>query len=290
VKTNKRLRTRVAVGGVVVLLGAGAAVGTQYLASANAAETKAVFKPIAGKVPAAPKPAPAEAGWKEVWHPDLSKQGMKAFEGLEDDRGHGDPSRQHAGIVGGSLEVDMTMKVKDSTGNGDRQRVEVKGMRDEKGGILEMREGETWRISYQMYIPSSLQATTSFTHIMQFKMPGPGSAPIMVTSLRRVNGTPMIEQNLFGQEVFARTPLAPLQNKWITATVELTIGDKTKGAAAWSVQADGKTVARASQAHVDTFLADRVRPKWGIYRSFNDKAHLQDCYLLLTNMRAFKKV
>jgi hypothetical protein len=192
VKTNKRLRTRVAVAGVVALLGAGAAVGTQYLASANASETRAVFRPIAGRVPAAPKPVPAEAGWKEMWHP--------------------------------------------------------------------------------------------------VKMHGPGTAPIMVTSLRRVNGTPMIEQNLFGQDVFARTPLAPLQNKWITATVEITIGDKTSGAAAWSVQADGRTIAHASQNHVDTFLADRVRPKRGIYRSFNDKAHLQDCYLLLTNMRAFKKV
>ena len=58
VKTNKRLRTRVAVAGVVALLGASAAAGTQYLASANAAETKAVFRPIAGRVPAAPNPAP----------------------------------------------------------------------------------------------------------------------------------------------------------------------------------------------------------------------------------------
>jgi hypothetical protein len=36
--------------------------------------------------------------------------------------------------------------------------------------------GQTWRLAHQMYIPGSLKATTTFTHIMQTKAPGRGSA------------------------------------------------------------------------------------------------------------------
>ena len=52
----------------------------------------------------------------------------------------------------------------------------------------------------------------------------------------------------------------------------------------------GKTVLDASKTNVDLFLADRVRPKWGIYRSLGDKSgSLRDCFLLLDNMRAYKR-
>ncbi|WP_222853704.1 hypothetical protein [Fodinicola acaciae] len=45
----------------------------------------------------------------------------------------------------------------------------------------------------------------------------------------------------------------------------------------------------ASKTGVDTFLEDRVRPKWGIYRSLGDTSgSLQNCYLLLTNMRGYQ--
>jgi chitin-binding protein len=46
-----------------------------------------------------------------------------------------------------------------------------------------------------------------------------------------------------------------------------------------------------SRTGVDTFLADRVRPKWGIYRSLGDTSgSLQDTYLLLTDLRGYQLV
>jgi len=46
-----------------------------------------------------------------------------------------------------------------------------------------------------------------------------------------------------------------------------------------------------SKTGVDTFLADRVRPKWGIYRSLGDTSgSLRDCRLLLTNLRGYQLV
>jgi hypothetical protein len=75
------------------------------------------------------------------------------------------------------------MKVDDRDGD-DRQRNEVKGMRVD-GRNLEIGKGQTWRFTYKMFIPDSLRATTSFTHIMQMKKPGQGSAPILTLDLRR---------------------------------------------------------------------------------------------------------
>jgi hypothetical protein len=236
-----------------------------------------------GAPPAAP---PAPAGWTLMWSPQATQDGLDAFEGVEDDRAHSDPGRKHIYVEGDHYRVDMNMAIRDSSP--DRQRNEVKGMRA-GGKILEMNKGETWRLTYSMFIPSSLQATTSFTHIMQLKMPGNGSAPILTTSLRQKGNRPTIELNLFGQALVGDTDLAPLQNKWITSTIEFKIGDQPDGSVAWTLTSGGATVLNVKKTGADTFLADRVRPKWGIYRSLGDKAHLQDTYLLLTNMQAFKQ-
>jgi hypothetical protein len=40
---------------------------------------------------------------------------------------------------------------------------------------------------------------------------------------------------------------------------------------------------------IDTWLGgSQAHPKWGIYRSLNDPSQLQDTYLLLRNMRAYR--
>jgi hypothetical protein len=49
-----------------------------------------------------------------------------------------------------------------------------------------------------------------------------------------------------------------------------------------------RTVVDATRTGVDTWLGDRLRPKWGIYRSVLDPAHLHDTFLLIKNLRAFQ--
>jgi hypothetical protein len=291
VRTGHRARRRRGLKPILaVLVVAAAAVGAQAYRALAADAPQPVRGPSTADVtaalaaaPAAPKAPP---GFTLAWSPDALHDGYKAFEGVEDDRGHGDPGHPHTSVQGDAYRIGMTMKVVDSAH--DRQRVEVKGMVT-NGKPLDLAPGSTWRLSYSMFIPSTLQATTSFTHIMQLKMPGNGSAPILTTSLRLVGGTPMIELNLFGQGVIARTPLGPLQNSWITSTVEFRVANKPNGYVAWTLtDSKGATVVNAKRTGVDTFLDDRVRPKWGIYRSLHDRTHLQDTFLLLTNMRAFK--
>ena len=236
-----------------------------------------------------PVPAQAAAEWTLRWAPDAATDGLGAFETIEDDRADSHPGGQpHIKVSGDAYRFDMHMVDRDSAT--DRQRQEVTGNRTSPTSYLSWKLGETWRVTYSMYIPSSLMATTTFTHIMQTKQPGSGTSPITVTSLRRVNGTQTIEHKVFdGDVLVGRTDLAPLQNKWIDIEYEITIGDGTDGAVRWVVKSGGTTVLDARKTGVDTFLADRVRPKWGIYRSLGDTSgSLRDTYLLLRNMRAYQ--
>lgn len=234
-------------------------------------------------------PAHAAAGWTLRWSPDVATDGLKAFETVEDDRAGSHPEgAPHIKVAGDAYRFDMHTVDRDSST--DRQRQEVTGNRTSSSSYLEWRPGETWRVTYSMYIPSSLMATTTFTHIMQTKQPGNGTSPITVTSLRRVNGVQTIEHKIFdGDILVGRTNLEPLQNKWIDIEYEMKIGDGTAGSVRWVVKSGGTTVVDATKTGVDTFLADRVRPKWGIYRSLGDTSgSLRDTYLLLKNLRAYQ--
>ncbi|MEZ0070676.1 heparin lyase I family protein [Planotetraspora sp. GP83] len=234
-------------------------------------------------------PTAQAAAWQLKWSPSAAKDGLAAFEGVEDDRAGSHPGVKHIYVQNGVYRFDMHMKDRDSST--DRQRQEVKGMRSPAGGpYLEWKKGETWRLTYSMYIPASLKATTTFTHIMQMKMPGNDSSPILTTSLRRYGSTPKIELNVENSGVVVgSTNLAPLQNKWIDVDFELKIGDAPNGSVHWVIRDGSTTVLDIKRGGLDTWLSDRVRPKWGIYRSLGDKSgSLQDCYLLLRDLKAYK--
>lgn len=232
------------------------------------------------------------ATWQLKWSPEASRDGLTAFEGVEDDRANSHPAGQpHIFVQDNNFRWNMHMVDRDTST--DRQRQEVKGMRQPAGGSqLNLLSGQTWRLAHQLFIPSSLKATTSFTHIMQLKMPGDGSAPIVVMSLRRNGSTPTIEVKVFGSNTLVgRVNLSPLQNKWIDTLLEFKIADGTGGYVRWAVHDGATTVIDTKKTGVDTFLGDRVRPKWGIYRSLGDTSgSLQDCFMLTRAMRAFQLV
>ncbi|MCU7821771.1 carbohydrate-binding protein [Kitasatospora sp. DSM 101779] len=236
--------------------------------------------------------APAVSSWQLRWSPSPAFDGLRAFETVEDDRAGSHPSaRPHITTDGDAYR--WTMHTVDRDSATDRQRHEVTGMRSPAGGPpLEWRPGETWRTTYAVYIPSSLRATTTFTHVMQMKQPGNGTAPIVVQSLRRVGGKETIELALPQSDVLVgRTDLAPLHDRWVDVDFRIRIGDGSKGMVRWILRSGGTTLLDAAKEGVDTFLADRVRPKWGIYRSLGDTSgSLQDCHLLIRSMRGYQLV
>ncbi|NUT95297.1 MAG: Tat pathway signal sequence domain protein [Saccharothrix sp.] len=223
------------------------------------------------------------ATWRLKWSP----QDLTGFESIEDDRADSHPGVKHIYMKGTDYRFDMHTRDRDTST--DRQRNEVAGMRT-NGANVNIYQGETWRFTYSMYIPSSLQATTTFTHIMQTKMPGVGSSPVTVMSLRRTNGVQKIEFKVVeGNVLVGNTDLAPLHDKWIDTTVEIGVGDGTSGRVRWIVRSGGTTVLDKTRTGVDTWLGDRLRPKWGIYRSLGDTSgSIKDCHLLLRGLKAYK--
>jgi hypothetical protein len=231
------------------------------------------------------------ASWQQKWAPSASRDGLGAFETVEDDRANSHPAgHPHIFATGDNWRFNMHMVDRDTMT--DRQRQEVTGLRTSSSSYLTWNEGQTWRVTYSMYIPSSLKATTTFTHIMQMKEPGAGSAPIVTQSLRRVNGKQTIELNLATDGIIVgRADLDPLHDKWTDVDFQIKVGNGSAGSVRWILKSGGSTVIDASKSGVDTFLADRVRPKWGIYRSLGDTSgSLQDTYLLLTNLRGYQLV
>jgi hypothetical protein len=241
-----------------------------------------------GTLPLAARSAFADPAWQLRWSPIPGKDGLGGFEGVEDDRANSHPGVKHIYVQGDAYRWDMHKRDRDTSP--DRQRNEVRGMR-QAGTPLVLDNGETWRFTYSMFVPSALKATSSFTHIMQTKMPGLGSAPITVMSLRRQGTTPTIEFKVTqGDTLVGNTNLAPLQDRWIDTEVEIKIGDAGAGYVNWIIRSGGSTILDVRKSDVDTWLDDRVRPKWGIYRSLSDTAQIQDCYLLLRNMKAYQLV
>jgi len=243
-------------------------------------------------LPATAAQAAPAASWQQKWAPSAGSDGLGAFESIEDDRADSHTAGQpHIFATGNNWRFNMHTVDRDTST--DRQRQEVTGLRNGSGGnYLKWNEGQTWRVTYSMYIPSSLKATTTFTHIMQMKQPGAGSSPIVVQSLRRVNGVQTIELKLAIDDILiGRTNLEPLQNKWTDVDFQIKVGNGSAGSVRWILKNGSTTIIDKSKSGVDTFLADRVRPKWGIYRSLGDTSgSLQDCYLLLTNLRGYQLV
>ena len=226
--------------------------------------------------------------WELRWNPRPAVDGLNAFEALEDDRRGSHPEGMPH-ITADRNTYRFTSHLVDRDGS-DRMRNEVRGMRDHDGRPLEIRKDETWRITYQMYIPDTLDATTAFTHIWQVKT-SDTSAPLMQLTLPIRDGVPKIEARYWDPAgnvfPFATADLQPLQNKWISTTLEFKSSDD--GYFRWVLRDGTRTVVDARADHIDLWTTQEQynRPKWGIYRSIAS-AGLQDTYLLLRNLQAWQ--
>ncbi|WP_327352116.1 Tat pathway signal sequence domain protein [Streptomyces sp. NBC_01304] len=257
----------------------------------NAARRSLLAAALGGAAAATLPATPARAAsWQLRWSPSATADGLDAFETIEDDRADSHPAaRPHIYRDGDNWRFNMHTVDRDTST--DRQRQEVTGCRT-PSGYLKWLPGQTWRVTYSMFLPSTLKATSTFTHIMQMKQPGTGTSPIVVQSLRRVDGAQTIELKVFESDTLVgRTPLEPLHNKWTDVDFQIKIGDGTSGSVRWILKSGGSTVIDKAKSGVDTLLADRVRPKWGIYRSLGDSSgSLQNCHMLIGKMRAYQLV
>ncbi|MEU5643727.1 hypothetical protein [Streptomyces milbemycinicus] len=253
------------------------------LATAGALLLPTVAAHGAERTPQAPT-----ASWSLKWNPASGASVADSFEGSEDDRADSHPGVTHIYPSGGGFRTDIHYP-KDVDTSTDRQRNEVRGMRQD-GAAVKILKDETWRIQYQMYVPDTLDATTSFTHIMQIKV-GDVAAPLFTMSLHQHDNGPKVEMRTSDDAEnlteAGAADMSPIQGKWSDVSVEVKASDS--GAYIdWSVVTDGKAVAKYKRTGLDMWRGKNyLRPKWGIYRSLNSSG-LQTTYMLTRNFKAYK--
>jgi hypothetical protein len=249
--------------------------------AATAVAAPAVFGPLARAEAATP-----------LWHPNPASDGLKGFEGIEADRGGLHPDRKYVVVEDDHYRFNIWKDDRDTTGGGDRQRTESKGM-VQSGTTLKMHDGETWTISYEMYMPASLHGTSKFTHIFQTKTPSTNGGPWVTLDLGRSGSKETFRARAYansGSPDIASCDLAPLRDKWITVQWTLTPG--SKGKAAFTVRngtgSSAPIAAQGSMSNVNNpDEGDYVRPKWGIYRSVESaSSDILNTYLLFRNYTA----
>jgi hypothetical protein len=265
------------------------------LAAASALAVPVAFVEFNRTPTAQAAPAPKATAPKAtlLWHPNPATDGLKAFEGIEADRVNKHPDRKYVIVEGNDhYRFNIWADDRDSTGGGDRQRTESKGM-VQGGTILKMHDGETWTIGYDMFMPTTLHGTSKFTHIFQTKTPSTNDGPYVTLDLTRSGSTEMLEARAYansGSPAIAKTALSPLRDKWISIQWTLTPGPK--GKASFLVRngtgSSAPIAAQGSMSNVKmTAEGDYVRPKWGIYRSVQSaKTDILDTYLLFRNYTA----
>ncbi|GAA0798463.1 hypothetical protein [Spirilliplanes yamanashiensis] len=243
----------------------------------------AVGAPFLARDLAAAAEAPTTRAAVLRWSPVPGRDGLNAFEGVEDDRAGSHTAATHIYVSGDTYR--FTMHTRDRDG-GDRQRQEVRGMRA-NGSVLNWYSGETWQITYDMFIPATLRGTTSFTHIFQLKKPGTGTDPVATIGLRRSGSNEYMTLRPFtsGGEI-GRVPLSSVWGSWISVDMTFRIGDN--GSGRFRVTKNGAVLTDASRSGIDLWLGESIRPKWGIYRSLSDSAQLRDTYLQLRNLRSYR--
>jgi hypothetical protein len=172
----------------------------------------------------------------------------------------------------------------------DRLRCEVKGMR--AGGVnLQLLNGQTWKLSWSLLVPSTLKGSTRFNHIWQMKYVdtsgGSSDGPVLTLDLINQSGVEKIRLDVFG--VSSTVPVKLLHDRWLTTEVTVKIAPGTGGSARWKLYDGAALLADETKQGISTWPSNaaRLRPKWGIYRSLGDLAAIQTTHILLSGFQGY---
>lgn len=173
--------------------------------------------------------------------------------------------------------------------NFDRQRMEIKTW-DKSPANMTGANGETHTYSWKFKLDAGFKPSASFTHIHQIKAQGGSDddAPIITITPRA--GSPEKLQIIHvpsggGGGVVAEANLSLFKGVWVEVEEKVKYGDKGSIQIVIRRARDKTPLLTYSDAELDTWRADAAlnRPKYGIYRSLNDKGDLRDETVLFTD-------
>jgi hypothetical protein len=177
-------------------------------------------------------------------------------------------------VVGPHFVVVMHRDIDTDHLKNDRQRVEITV---HTGGpdALKGHDGKTLTYSWRFRFAPDLKTSSSFNIFFQIKSEG-GNWSIPIIALVAHDNNLEIHQvsNAGATTVAAGTAFAPLRGQWLEASARATFSHQ--GAFFMTVKkADGTVVMKADLPKADMWRdGDFTKPKWGIYRSLNDRGAL----------------
>jgi hypothetical protein len=171
----------------------------------------------------------------------------------------------------------------DGCSNFDRQRNEIKTF-DPSPEYLKGRNGETVTYSWNFKLDKDFKPSKSFTHIHQIKAKGGDDGSPVITIIPRfgtsANKLELIHIDSAGTTTKVKiVDLAPFLGQWVHVKEKLTYGSNGQYSIQISTLGTSKaTLFEYSNNKLDLWRngAEYMRPKWGIYRSLNDKANMRD--------------
>jgi Polysaccharide lyase len=154
----------------------------------------------------------------------------------------------------------------DRCGAKDRQRTEIRGKVAEVAG----QNGETVYYRWKFKLPVGFQTSSNFTHVFQIK--SDAADPVMTLS---PEGTTVGINGVVGRH--AMTPLAKFVGVWVGVDLKVVYGSSGHLDMTIKRLDNGETILAYSGNH-DTWQGNDGGhdPKFGIYRSLNDRSALRD--------------
>jgi hypothetical protein len=165
----------------------------------------------------------------------------------------------------------------------DRQRIEVKTFSKSPDDRIASK-GEIHTYRWRFKLAEGFQASSSFTHVFQIKASGGNDDSLPIVTLTPRAGSPAKLQLLHapnrpvGASEQASANLADFSGEWVEAFVRTRNDDNGSLEVRLVRLRDQKSLIDWSDNDIDMWRTDANinRPKWGLYRSLNDKAMLRD--------------
>lgn len=167
--------------------------------------------------------------------------------------------------------------------NFDRQRLEIKTY-DASPASMKVVPGETVEYKWKFKLPTGYQVSSSFTHLHQIKpVGGDESTPTFALTARKGNPNKLelsyYPTTALGLQKLASVNLSLFEGQWVEVT------ERFRAAVSGGFyfieiknSASGAVILSYQNSNISTFRPDNTyhRPKWGIYRSLNNKQDLRD--------------
>jgi hypothetical protein len=164
----------------------------------------------------------------------------------------------------------------------DRQRLEIKTW-DKSPDNMSGSIGETHTYRWKFKLDAGFKPSNSFTHIHQIKAQGGSEAGSPLWTLTpRLDSPEKLELIRIGSDevthVVAEANLSLFKGQWVEAEEKVTYGEKGSLSLTLRRAKDQTTLLYWSGKDLDLWRdgAGLMRPKYGLYRSLNNKSQLRD--------------